>query len=36
MSKEFYITGSWKMNLGVLNSINYAKKIKEFINSVSD
>ena len=36
MSKEFYITGSWKMNLGVLNSINYAKKIKEFINSIHD
>lgn len=33
---EFYITGGWKMNLGVLDSIDYAKKMKDFINSMHD
>ena len=36
MSKKFYVTGGWKMNLGVFNSIDYAKKMKEFINSIHD
>ena len=36
MSKKFYVTGGWKMNLGVLDSINYVKKMKEFIKSIHD
>ena len=34
--KNFYFTAGWKMNLGVIESIDYAKKLKEYVSSIPD
>jgi len=34
--KKYYFTAGWKMNLSLIESINYAKKLKIYMNSISD
>jgi triosephosphate isomerase len=34
--KDFYFIAGWKMNLGVSESIDYAKQLKKYVNSISD
>lgn len=34
--KDFYFTAGWKMNLDVIESINYAKKVTEYVNLIPD
>ncbi len=34
--RKYYLTAGWKMNLGVIDSINYAQKLKQYVNSIPD